>query len=381
MKNDYSLKIKVYKENEIANSLNTSKIITDRNNDKNNSDLNSIKEVKKVLIPKSNNKKIKYKLKIDNNKMPLRKDYQSEIDLKKNDINIKKINKNKMYDNKEIYYKFPGLPICGYKGYIPQMKYFCGISNSKIINIVFKNGLYLKDLEIKSEINNDKVRKKNIEKIIIYCEDRPLTKRDTKKIIKKRQIISINNKDNINSISYEENKKKGKKSLYKIGKEYKEIENIFLNNTFKKIIQNSFYKNNENINLYNPNFIYICPYFNIKNYFFDYFYRKKYFINKKEEFPNIFDSIFSIRKIGYNIELIQHDHDFSELIKPYLEEEKFKLLINYSFPTKTKNDLPENWKKHLSLTNIYPIFGLDKILEDNTKNDEDVGMIKLHKGY
>ena len=79
--------------------------------------------------------------------------------------------------------------------------------------------------------------------------------------------------------------------------------------------------------------------------------------------------------------MIQHDHDFSELIKPYLEEEKFKLLINYSFPTKTKNDLPENWKKHLSLTNIYPIFGLDKILEDNTKNDEDVGMIKLHKGY
>ena len=100
--------------------------------------------------------------------------------------------------------------------------------------------------------------------------------------------------------------------------------------------------------------------------------------NKKEVFPNIFDSLFSIKKIGNGIEVIQHD--ISELLKPYLLKEDFESLINHTFPNKTKNDLPENWKDILSLNNLYPAFGLNK-LQENNKKDEEIGIVKLHKGY
>ena len=63
-----------------------------------------------------------------------------------------------------------------------------------------------------------------------------------------------------------------------------------------------------------------------------------------------------------------------------IKDNKFKSLINYPFPVKTKEDLPENWKELLNLNNIYLAFSLIKTKEENIENGE-VGIIKLHKGY
>ena len=101
--------------------------------------------------------------------------------------------------------------------------------------------------------------------------------------------------------------------------------------------------------------------------------------NEDEEFPNIFDSLFTIKTVGHDIKIIQND--ISELLNPYLEEEKFKLLVNHNFRRKTKEDIPENWKILLSLNNIYPTFSLNKLQENNSNEEEEVGIIKLHKDY
>ena len=108
-------------------------------------------------------------------------------------------------------------------------------------------------------------------------------------------------------------------------------------------------------------------------------YRKRHYYNKKKEkIPNVFDSLFSIRKVGYIIEIMQND--ISEILSPAMEEEDFTKLINQAFEPKTEIEIPENWKSLLSLSNIYPAFRLDQLLEDNTI-DEYLGMIKLHKNY
>ena len=287
--------IKVYNENDITSSLNTSRIVTSNNENNNfikNQDEHLNSKNIEIKDPFKNSKKqvkkFKLKLKSDITKKPLKSDNNKNIIINKD-----------IYNNKEITYRFHGLPIYGYKGYIPQQKFFYSISNSKIMKIVYNNGLYLTNLE-KEKNENILKRRKNMEKIIIDCEERPLIKKD----IKKRFIITQRN-NIINNIDYS---------------------------------------------------------YNIK----------------KIDFPNIFDSLFSIRKIGSNIEVIQND--ISELLKPYLEKEKFELLANYNFPSKTITDLPESWKNYLNLTNIYPSFGLNKLQEDNTK-DGNVGIIKLHKGY
>ena len=373
--------------------------------------------------------------------MPLKKNYKTEINLLE-DENVAKKNKIKkemlynLYNYNVINYKFPGPPIIGYQGYIPQKKFFDGISNSKIINIVSSSGLYLSDMN--KEKDNIKTKKGNNkrsnEKIIIYCEDRQLTKKD---IIKKSILKRKNDIDKM----IDENKSKRKKTLYTISKEYKEIKNLFLDSSIEKIIKNAFYKTNGNIET--NNYIYYCGPILPLNYEYGYenksiweykekFRKKKIIYKSKDErnsekkknkyfflnrnrlfinesynkykvtynehiftnffdsnhkryykkndnkFPNVFDSLFSIRKVGFNIEVTQHD--ISEILEPYLEEKKFKELLNHVYPSKQKNDLPENWKKLLNLTNLYPTFGLNKLqVIDN--RDSDLGMIKLHKEY
>ena len=186
--------IKVYNENEISSNLNTSRISNTQkeNKEKINNDLNLSKKTIKPDIKKSKNKakKIKYKLKIDFNKMPLREEYKTKKELIENFI------KKNNYNNNELYYKFPGLPILGYKGYIPQNKFFYGISKSKIIKIIYNNGLYLKDSFIEKENNiiTNFNMKKNIEKIIIDCEVRPLTKKEINYKNKKSNLIQNNKK-------------------------------------------------------------------------------------------------------------------------------------------------------------------------------------------
>ena len=241
-------------------------------------------------------------------------------------------------------------------------------------------------------------------------------------------------------INKNKNKNKGKKSLYTISKEYKEIKKLYLDSSIEKIIKNAFYKTNDNIET--NNYIYYCGPILTHNYNFantliwgndkkenrknnfkykskdernsekkinKYFFlkRERHFINESynnynviynehlltnffdsnhkryykkndNKFPNVFDSLFSIRKVGINIEVTQHD--ISEILEPYLEENKFKELVNHVYPSKQKNDLPENWKKQLSLTNLYPTFGLNKLQEIDTR-ESDLGMIKLHKEY
>ena len=288
------------------------------------------------------------------NKMPLLTKSQTEkeieADIKEKMIRINKEEKEKLYNlyNKNlINYKFPGFPIAGYKGYVPQGNFFYGISDLKIIKQVFNNGLYLthfnkeKEKEKGNVILKKGMSRKLSEKIIINCD--------------KRFILKIKNKIiNIDDNSFNIYKNKGKKSLKKICKEYKEIDKIY-NNSFDKIIKNAFYKTNN---------------------------EQKRFPKKKNEikktYPNVFDCLFNIRKVGFNIEFTQNN--ISEILKPYLKEEDFIDLLNYVYPSKNKNDIPQNWNNYLSLMNIYPSFGLNKLQEINT-TDMDVSMIKLHKEY
>ena len=63
------------------------------------------------------------------------------------------LHKDNIYNNNALYYKFQGLPISGYKGHIPKIKLFFGISTPKIIKIIYDNGLYLKDNITEKEYN------------------------------------------------------------------------------------------------------------------------------------------------------------------------------------------------------------------------------------
>ena len=89
-------------------------------------------------------------------------------------------------------------------------------------------------------------------------------------------------------------------------------------------------------------------------------YKCKFKDNIKEKISNIFDKLFTVskvineneyskinklRKIVYLIEI--HQNNISELLEPYLEEEKFVSLLNYEFPRKTKINIPKSWKKIL----------------------------------
>ena len=271
-------KIKVFPENEVSSNLNSSRSLININNydnyNDNNNNLNQINKNKKLLVTKKNNKKIIYKLKIEN-KSILKKN-KCSIDLTNKENNTIKLIKKPNYNNKEIYYKFPGLPIIGYKGYIPQKKFFNGMSCSKIVKSIFDNGLYLKIVDKKNDNTQINTNKKiTNEKIVINCENKPLIKNI---IIKK----ASNNKNNIISSQKDiTNKNKGKKSLYKICTENISMKNIFLDNNFENIIKNSFYKINRNYN--NPYYIYHSkdfPY--IYNKFED-IYEKKQKLKKRVE--------------------------------------------------------------------------------------------------
>ena len=106
-----------------------------------------------------------------------------------------------------------------------------------------RSGLYLTDFN-KEKGNN--IPKKGMgrnynEKIIIDCEE---SKNDTNK-----KNISKQNKANISfnlPKTTNENNNKKKKDLYKISKEYKEINDIYNTSIIDKTIQNAFYKTDEN---------------------------------------------------------------------------------------------------------------------------------------
>ena len=367
------LKIKVYNKNEVTSNLNTSRITNSQNENKEIRKivLNSLNSEKKL---KNKPKKLKLKLKVDKDKMPLKENYNDEKDL------FKKLKEEKIYENNAIHYKFQGIPIIGYGGYIPKSHLFYGITESKMIKIITAEGFFCKDAisETQNNILKRNLSRKNIEKITINCgEQLPLSKRESNNRNKKYLISTINNYKTKFDFSFDENyikenKKRGKKSIYKICQEFKELKKIAIDNKIDKIIKNAFYDSKDNF------LNYFSDYYNISDTN-RHLYSKKIFNNKKEELPNIFDSLFSIRKVGYTIELIQND--ISELLIPYLEESKFELLVNHVFQPKTKNDIPNNWKNLLSLTNIYPIFGLNKLSQDNGKEEDIVGMIKLNKNY
>ena len=342
-------------KNDNNNSLNSSKVLNNQNE-------NAEKEKEKIINQSiqnvnldifknvKNKSKIKLKLKVDKNKN-------------------KKIIKENIYDNKEIYYKFPGLPISGYQGHIPKKDYFSGISNSKIIKNVFDKGFYLSPYIKEKEyiIDKNNILKKNVSKIIIDCEGRPLTKKDQNyKIIKKyNNSTSLYNQRNKFNFSFDcnfidKNKKRGKKNIHKILEhpEFREFKRLILGKEMEKIIKHDFYKINNNLNALS--------------------YDKRHNQNKSDQLINVFDCLFSIKKVGLKIEVIQND--ISDLLQPYLEEEKFKELINQVFQRKKGNELPENWRKLLSLTNLYPAFGLNKLIEDKA-SDGYLGIVKLHKNY
>ena len=150
---------------------------------------------------------------------------------------------------------------------------------------------------------------------------------------------------------------------------------LFLKIELKKSSLMIFMKNE---NLKEPN-IYLCKFSRVKNYMnIHRYYSKRHYQNKRGKLFNIFDSLFSIRKIGYTIELIQND--ISEILKPNLKKEDFEKLIEEALQPKTEIEIPDNWKILLSLNNIYPAFGLNNLLEDNC-TEQFLGMVKLHKNY
>ena len=355
-----NISFKIYDKSGISSRLNSSRTlnIQKENNTKkiDESKANKNKDIFK------NTKKAILKLKTDKNK-------------KKNRENI--------YDNKEKKYKFPGLPICGYQGYIPKKKYFPGISVCKIMKLISNDGLYWNDSSKEKENNllKKKSIKKNDEKLTINSQKQSLSKKDLYyKIKKKSNVVDLlNNKKHTFNFSLDDdfiNNKKhiGKKSVYKILKRMEncELKESILNNTMNKIIKQEFCTKNKNFE--DSTFCILLG----KDLKRCHYYSKRHYQNKKEKLPNVFDSLFSIRKVGFIIELIQND--ISEILNPYLKDEDFEKLINQSFQSKTKDEIPENWQKLLSLTNLYPAFGLNNLLDDKT-TEEYLGMVKLNKNY
>ena len=315
-KNFSIYRIIVIDEKKKKDNLNSSKMSFSSNNDNNNISFSQ----------RSKTKGTKYKLKLDDKKVLFKKNSnKSQIDLfdEKSENN----KKNKMiinYDKKMRNYKFSGKPIIGYSGYIPYKDNICGKPFEEIVNIMINNNLYLK-YQYPKDI-------KKIEKEIIFNDEN----------LSKKKINIIKNHNNnlklyIDEL-YFEKRKKGKK-LFK----------VYDNDIITQIYQ--------------------CDYFGKDSKKKVKFSKKRYKRNN-EEYPNVFDALFSIKSIGNTIEIIQHD--ISKLLSPYKEKEKFKSLMNHVFPTKTQKDIPENWK-----------FLLEDLNEDNNKEDEikDVGIIKIHKGY
>jgi len=217
-------------------------------------------------------------------------------------------------------FKFDGKPIIGYCGYIPYKNNFYGKSHEEVVNIIINNNFYLKYQDLKDITK--------FEKLFIYNDEKPSNKKIN---------ISKHHKNDFKFDIDETYYEKGK-----IGRKHFKVKD-----EMDKIFQ----------------FDYL-GYSNQKEKF-----GKKY---KKinEEYPNIFDALFSIRKIGKTMEIIQHD--ISKLLNPYKEIDKFELLMNHAFPNKTQKDIPENWK----------YFFKNLIWDDNNEDEiRDVGIIKLHKGY
>jgi hypothetical protein len=344
-----------------------------------------------------NNKNLKYKvkkikIKIEDSKVPLLKNSQTELNVlepstKVPVIPIKKEYEDDFYVENNIFnYKFPGYPIPGYKGYIPQSKFFYGISDLKIIYNISSIGLYLSDFNKGKEkglyATKRGMGRINNEKIIIDCEE-------SKKDNDKKVALKLNKPININfNLSNNENKSK-KKGLNKIIKEYKELNDIYNTSIIDKTIQNAFCKIDENIDFLQ--YIYetkLGQYRkkskkNLKkealgntNRFKNiYFYHNRNF-KHNDNYPNVFDSLFTIKKVGVNIEVTPNN--ISELIKPYLEEKAFLKLMDAVYPNKNKTDLPKIWGKYFNLGTICKTFGVKPIPEAYEK---DIGVIKLHKEY
>ena len=313
-------RIIVIDEKKINENLNASKKSFSRNNDINDSN----NDINISFSQRSKTKGTKYKLKLDDKKLILKKNNKTQIDLidekngKKKNIKII-IN----YDEKMKNYKFGGKPIIGYSGYIPYKDNFYGKSLEEVVNIIINNNFYLKYQSPKDT--------RKFEKVIIYNDE--LSSKKVTNIKKNHRNYFKYDIDE----TYYEKRKKGKKHI-RVNDGYE----------IKKIFQ----------------FDYFGNYSNKKVKF-----GKRYKKNNKE-YPNIFDALFSIRNVGENLEIIQHD--ISKLLSPYNEKVKFELLMNHVFPNKTEKDIPENWKYFLKNLN-----------EDDNKEDEikDVGIIKLHKVY
>ena len=311
-------KIIVIDEKKINENLNTSETQISTKNDTNDNNIN-ISSPQRTKI-----KGKKYKLKLDVRKLVLRKNNNEQIDL----IKEKKGNNenNKLiinYNEKMKNFKFCGNPIIGYSGYIPYKDNFYGKSNEEIVNTIINNNFYLKYQGLKDT--------KKFEKVIIYNDEKPSNKRTN---------INKHHKNYFkfdNDEAYYEKRKKERKH-FKVNDDYE----------IKKIIKFDYFGN------YSNKKVKLCK-------------RCK---KNNEEYPNIFDSLFSIKKIGKTMEIIQHD--IKKLLSPYNEIDKFELLMNHAFPNKTQKDIPENWKY------FFKILNWDDINEDEIR---DVGIIKLHKGY
>ena len=267
--------------------------------------------------------------------------------------NEKKKNKTDIFKTIEKYYKFPGLPINGYTGHIPLKKSIFGISHRKIIKIAADKGFYTKEKECNLYRNNK--TKKYITKIILDCEVGHLAKKNQKnKNIEKSNIEStLNNKKNKTFIK--KNRIGRKKSVYEILKRYGnfELKKNLNEKIIEKLIKHEIYDIKDDLK--EPIFL---PYLFYPRYYMynHHYYSKRHYLSRKKEIlPNIFDSLFSIIKVGYTIEVVQNN--ISEILRPDMEEEDFENLINQTFEPKTKNEIPENYKQLLSLNNIYPSFG------------------------
>ena len=309
-------KIIVIDEKKIDENLNASKMTFSINNDSNNNIYNPFSQ-------RSKKKGTKYKLKIDDYKTILKKNNKTQFDLIDEKSGNKKNNKIIInYDEKMKNYKFDGKPIIGYSGYIPYKDNFYGKTCEEIVNIIINNDFYLKNQGFKDIVK--------FEKLIIY-NDEKLSYNKTNINMHHKKYFKFDIDEN-----YYEKRKKGRK-LFKIK-----------DNEIKKIFPYDYFGNYSN-----------------KKLKFGKKYKKNY-----NKYPNIFDALFSIRKIGKTMEIIQHD--ISKLLNPYNEIDKFELLMNHAFPNKTQKDILENWK----------YFFKNLIWDDNNEDEiRDVGIIKLHKGY
>ena len=163
----------------------------------------------------------------------------------------------------------------------------------------------------------------------------------------------MNNKKNKTFIK--KNRIGRKKSVYEILKRYGnfELKKNLNEKIIEKLIKHEIYDIKDDLK--EPIFL---PYLFYPRYYMynHHYYSKRHYLSRKKEIlPNIFDSLFSIIKVGYTIEVVQNN--ISEILRPDMEEEDFENLINQTFEPKTKNEIPENYKQLLSLNNIYPSFG------------------------